>query len=115
MSETMSLPRCDGRPSLGRGRHAQSRRTFALGRHSLLGSQSRARRRRRAALRGAVRPAAPVLVVLGLLVPVMVAAWLAASLWGLPEPTVHPVLAWSIPGEVCVTVDGDLFCYYGES
>src|SRR3989304_3798006 len=56
MTETLttSLPQIEVQTH-GRGRHAECRQTFGLGRHSLLGGQSRSRRVRRRTLRGAPR------------------------------------------------------------
>ncbi|OFW65170.1 MAG: hypothetical protein A2135_08625 [Actinobacteria bacterium RBG_16_67_15] len=117
MTETLttSLPKIEVQTH-GRGRHAECRQTFGLGRHSLLGGQSRSRRVRRRTLRRALRHYWPSLTSLVLVGAVMAAAWLTASLAALPEPTPRPVVAWSTPSEVCTVVpgSGDLSCYRGE-
>src|SRR3989304_5258636 len=117
MTETLttSLPKIEVQTH-GRGRHAECRQTFGLGRHSLLGGQSRSRRVRRRTLRRALRHYWPSLASLVLVGAVMAAAWLTASLAALPEPTPRPVVAWSTPSEVCTVVpgSGDLSCYRGE-
>src|SRR3989304_1945095 len=107
MTETLttSLPKIEVQTH-GRGRHAECRQTFGLGRHSLLGGQSRSRRFRRRTLRRALRHYWPSLASLVLVGAVMAAAWLTASLAALPEPTPRPVVAWSTPSEVCPVVPG---------